>query len=85
MMRYVEVCELPARAQLQETYYIMKQPAFFCDKPNEYGGKFFSRKIDNIQECLVKPSSFPTNYQLPSLKSWRLLHWNAFTADVEEY
>ena len=30
-------------------------------------------KLDNIQECLVKPSSFPANYQLPSLKSWCLL------------
>ena len=29
MMRYVEVCELLARAQ--ETYYIMKQLAIFCD------------------------------------------------------
>ena len=27
MMRYVEVCELLARAQ--ETYYVMKQLAFF--------------------------------------------------------
>ena len=35
MMRYVEVCELLARAQ--ETYYIMKQLANFCDKRNEYG------------------------------------------------
>ena len=35
MMRYVEVCELLARAQ--ETYYIMKQLAIFCDKRNEYG------------------------------------------------
>ena len=33
MMRYVEVCELLARAQ--ETYYIMKQLAIFCDKRNE--------------------------------------------------
>ena len=31
---YVEVCELLARAQ--ETYYIMKQLAIFCDKRNEY-------------------------------------------------
>ena len=30
-------------------------------------------KLDNVQECLVKPSSFPANYQLPSLKSWCLL------------
>ena len=30
-------------------------------------------KLNNIQECLVKPSSFPANYQLPSLKSWCLL------------
>ena len=36
MMRYVEVCELLNRAQ--ETYYIMKQLAIFCDKRNEYGG-----------------------------------------------
>ena len=31
-MQYVEVCELLARTQ--ETYYIMKQLAFFCDKRN---------------------------------------------------
>ena len=32
-------------------------------------------KLDmyNIQECLVKPSSFSVNYQLPSSKSWCLL------------
>ena len=39
-MRYVKVCELLARAQ--ETYYIMKQLAIFCDKRNKYGGKFLS-------------------------------------------
>ena len=64
MMRYVEVCELLARAQ--ETYYIMKQLAIFCDKRIWW-------KLENIQECLVKPSSFSANYQLPSLKSWCLL------------
>ena len=36
MMRYVEVFLLLARAQ--ETYYIMKQLAIFCDNRNEYGG-----------------------------------------------
>ena len=44
----------------------------YCYKHNEYGGKFFSPKLDNIQECLANLSSFPANYQLPSMKKWCL-------------
>ena len=35
--------------------------------------KVLSQKLDNIQESLVTLSSFPANYQLPSLKRWCLL------------
>ena len=71
MIQYVEVCELLARAQ--ETYYIMKQLAIFVTSTMNMVESFFSRlKLDNIQECLANLSSFPANYQLPSLKRWCL-------------
>ena len=54
MMQYVEVCELLAGAQ--ETYYIMKQLAIavgnFCDKHNEYGGKFFLQSSTTSRSAL---------------------------------
>ena len=71
MMQYVEVCELLAGAQ--ETYYIMKQLAIFVTSTMNMVESFFSRlKLNNIQECLANLSSFPANYQLPSLKRWCL-------------
>ena len=67
---YDAVCgSLWATSQAQETYYITDETA----------GNFLWQtqriwwKLDDIQECFVKPSSFPANYQLPSLKSWCLL------------
>ena len=45
----------------------------FCDKHNEYGGKFFLQSsTTSMQECLANLSNFPANYQLPSLKRWCL-------------
>ena len=76
MMRYVEVCELLARAQ--ETYYIMKQLAIFCDKRNEYGGSSTTSK-----SALWSPQVFKL---ITSFLPWRVgACWNAFTADVKEY
>ena len=80
MMQYVEVCELLAGAQ--ETYYIMKQLAILWQAQWVWW-KVFSQKLDNIQECLANLSSFPANYQLPSLKRWGACR-NAHTAGVKE-
>ena len=55
---------------------------FLCDKRNAgIWWKVFSPKLDIIPECVVQVSSFPVNYQLPSLKT---ACWNAFTAGVKE-
>ena len=64
------VCELLAGAE--ERYYIMKQLAI-CFVTSAVWWKVFSPKLSNIQECLLKLSSFLANNQLPSLKRWCLM------------
>ena len=52
----------------------MKQLASFLWQAQWRWWKVFCPKLDNIQECLVKLSTFPPNYQLPSLKRWCLYY-----------
>ena len=56
MMRYVEVCELQAKAQ--DTYNIMKQLAIFCDKRNEYGGSSTISRREALKFSSQLPASF---------------------------
>ena len=65
MMQFVEVCELPAG--VQETYYIHYETVgiFFCDKRNEYGGKFSLRSLTNPRvpcEALKFSSQLPASF-----------------------
>ena len=60
MMQYVEVCELLAGAQEILHYETVDN---FCDKRNEYGGKFFS-KARQHPGVPCKPLKFSS--QLPA-------------------
>ena len=64
------------------TSHLVKQLAIF-GQAQWIWWKVFSPKLDNIQECLANLSSFPANYQLPSLKRLPVCR-NAHTVGVKE-
>ena len=64
MMRYVEVCELLARAQ--ETYYIMKQLATYCVLARTHAVSWANGAVD-LPGCrsLIHAVNFESQNVLP--------------------